>query len=118
MFKGNAVEYIGLCMEYMWGYYSHEIRTNSGAFEVAMARNSGTGSRQGAVKNRSQAYNPSTGHYVKRDTKTGQFIDVKSDGKPYKGVEKEISKVKANPSVNKKVASRAERAVIKVKNKR
>ncbi|MEP7217972.1 MAG: hypothetical protein ABI876_03600 [Bacteroidota bacterium] len=85
-----------------------------------MATNKGTGSRQGAVKDRSQVYNPSTGHYVKRDTTTGKFVDVKSDGKPYKGVRKESSQVgvKANPSVSKRVASKAERAVINVKNKK
>ncbi len=81
-----------------------------------MAINKGKGSRQGAVKERSQVYNPSTGNYVKRDTNTGRFIDVKSDGTPFKGVRKEKTKVKANPSVKKAVAKKAESAVLKIKN--
>lgn len=49
----------------------------------------GDGHRNGAVRNRSQTKTPS-GHYVKRDTKTGRFMDVKtSDKKPFKGVRKE-----------------------------
>lgn len=48
----------------------------------------GDGHRNGAVRGRSQTKTPS-GHYVKRDTKTGQFMDVKSDKKPFKGVRKE-----------------------------
>ncbi|WP_445454966.1 hypothetical protein [Flavobacterium sp. HNIBRBA15423] len=56
-----------------------------------MARNgkSGDGHRNGAVKGRSQTYNPTTGQYVKRDTRTGRFMDVKQDGTPFKGVRKE-----------------------------
>lgn len=45
--------------------------------------------RIGAVKGRSQTFNPYTERYVKRDTTTGQFIDQKSDCKPFKGVTKE-----------------------------
>ncbi|UXR86208.1 hypothetical protein [Staphylococcus felis] len=47
------------------------------------------GRRKGAVKSRSQVKNPKTNRYVKRDTKTGRFLDVKSDSKPFKGVRKE-----------------------------
>ena len=83
-----------------------------------MATNSGKDSRKGAVKNRSQIYNPSTGNYVKRDTKTGQFIDVKSDGEPVKGVRKEGISIKANPNVKKEIAKKSERAVIKIKNQK
>jgi hypothetical protein len=56
-----------------------------------MAKNgkSGDGHRNGAVKKRSQTYNPKIDRYVKRNTETGQFIDVKSDDKPFKGVTKE-----------------------------
>lgn len=47
-------------------------------------------SRRGAVKCRSQTYNPKIKSWVKRDTTTGRFIDVKtSDSKPFKGVRKE-----------------------------
>lgn len=49
----------------------------------------GDGHRKGAVRKRSQIKNPKTGKYVKRDTETGQFIDQKSDDKPFKGVRKE-----------------------------
>lgn len=53
-----------------------------------MARNSGKGSRVGSVRNRTQTKS-SNGHYVKRDAKTGVFLDVKADTKPFKGVAKE-----------------------------
>jgi hypothetical protein len=48
----------------------------------------GDGHRNGSVRERSQTQMPS-GHWVKRDTNTGQFMDVKSDGTPFKGVTKE-----------------------------
>jgi hypothetical protein len=48
----------------------------------------GDGHRVGAVKQRSQTQT-SSGHWVKRDAATGQFMDVKSDGSPFKGVTKE-----------------------------
>lgn len=56
-----------------------------------MAKNPpvGDGHRKGMVKDRSQVYNPKIDRYVKRDADTGQFMDVKSDGKPFKGVRKE-----------------------------
>ncbi|MCL1625178.1 hypothetical protein [Bacteroides caecicola] len=56
-----------------------------------MATNSpyGDGHRNGAVRGRSQTFNPKTQQYVKRDTQTGRFIDVKKDGTPFKGVRKE-----------------------------
>ena len=49
----------------------------------------GDNAGKGAVKGRSQAFNPKTQQWVKRDTKTGKFIDVKQDGTPFKGVRKE-----------------------------
>lgn len=57
-----------------------------------MAKNKpyGDNARVGSVKGRSQVYNPKTGLWVKRDTETGRFIDVKtSDCAPFKGVRKE-----------------------------
>lgn len=49
----------------------------------------GDGHRNGAVRDRSQTRTQS-GHWVKRDSETGRFIDVKtSDKKPFKGVRKE-----------------------------
>ena len=50
---------------------------------------SGDGKRNGAVQGRSQTQTPS-GHFVKRDTLTGRFMDVKTSSKtPFKGVRKE-----------------------------
>lgn len=49
----------------------------------------GDNKRIGAVKDRSQTYNPTTKQYVKRNTDNGQFMDVKQDGTPFKGVRKE-----------------------------
>lgn len=48
----------------------------------------GDNHRNGAVRKRSQTQTGS-GHWVKRDANTGQFMDVKSDGKPFKGVRRE-----------------------------
>lgn len=48
-----------------------------------MARNTGHGYRHGAVTGRTQVKTPSG--YVKRDSGTGRFMDVKSDNKPFKG---------------------------------
>jgi len=58
---------------------------------IYIAKNSPTGDnrRIGAVKGRSQTHNPQTDQWVKRDTTTGKFMDVKEDGKPFKGVRKE-----------------------------
>lgn len=81
-----------------------------------MATNSGKDSRKGAVKNRSQVFNPTTGNYIKRDTQTGKFIDVKTDGKPFKGVRKESITIKANPNVKKDTAKKSESAAIKIRN--
>ncbi len=49
----------------------------------------GDNRRFGAVCNRSQVFNPSTEKWVKRDAETGQFMAVKKDGTPFKGVRKE-----------------------------
>jgi hypothetical protein len=49
----------------------------------------GDNSRKGAVKSRSQVFNEKIDRFVKRDSETGKFMDVKSDGKPFKGVRKE-----------------------------
>ena len=49
----------------------------------------GDGHRNGAVTGRTQTQTPA-GNWVKRDTGTGRFLDVKtSDGKPFKGVRRE-----------------------------
>lgn len=49
----------------------------------------GDGRRFGAVRDRSQTYNPHTERWVKRDAGTGRFMDQKSDDKPFKGVRRE-----------------------------
>ena len=59
-----------------------------------MARNTGDEHRIGSVDERSQVKNPATGKWTKRNREegsdaAGQFMDVKSDGEPFKGVAKE-----------------------------
>jgi len=56
-----------------------------------MATNPPTGDdhRKGAVRDRSQVLNPQNDKWTKRATDTGQFIDQKKDGTPFKGVRKE-----------------------------
>nr|WP_320048796.1 hypothetical protein [uncultured Desulfuromonas sp.] len=56
-----------------------------------MAKNPpiGDGHRIGAVRDRSQTYNPQNDRWVKRDSTTGKFMDQKADGTPFKGVRKE-----------------------------
>lgn len=49
----------------------------------------GDNARKGAVKSRSQVLNPKTNLYVKRDSETGRFMDVKTSGGKFKGVRKE-----------------------------
>ena len=59
-----------------------------------MAKNTGDGSRKGAVKDRTQIENPRTSQWVERDeergsSSRGEFTNVKEDGRPFKGVAKE-----------------------------
>ena len=54
-----------------------------------MAKNTGEDFRHGEVKERSQVLNPVTEQWVKRDSNSGRFMDVKQDGTPFKGVRKE-----------------------------
>ena len=49
----------------------------------------GDGHRNGAIKDRSQVYNPKTDRWVKRDADTGRFIDQKADDKQFISVRKE-----------------------------
>ena len=56
-----------------------------------MAKNTGDGTRKGAVSGRTQVANPKTGDFVKRDDDgtgpgRGRFMDVKQDGTRFKGV--------------------------------
>ena len=52
-----------------------------------MARNSGDGYRIGAVRQRSQSWNPTTQRWTKQGS-NGRFMDQKADSKPFKGVTK------------------------------
>ena len=59
-----------------------------------MAKDTGEDSRKGAVTARTQVKNTKTGDYTKRNEAPegkdrGKFMDVKEDGKPFKGVAKE-----------------------------
>lgn len=68
--------------------YTHGIQTSQ---KSTMAKNNppGDGHRVGAVKGRSQTQTPA-GDWVKRDTSTGRFMDVKtSSPDPFKGVRRE-----------------------------
>lgn len=56
---------------------------------MAVNKPIGDSARVGAVRNRTQTYNGKTGLYVKRDRKTGRFIDVKTTGGKFKGITKE-----------------------------
>jgi hypothetical protein len=50
----------------------------------------GDGHRNGAVRDRSQVYNPKNDRWIKRDADTGQFMDQNSKpDQPFKGVRKE-----------------------------
>ena len=59
---------------------------------MAKNKTAGDNQRKGAVKTRSQTPNPITGTWSKRDDKSGKFMDVKADPKPFKGVRKEKKK--------------------------
>jgi hypothetical protein len=61
-----------------------------------MAKNTGDGFRNGAVRGRVQALNPVTGRYVKIDTTSGRIVDHKKSAGPYKGI------VERKPSSSKK----------------
>lgn len=59
-----------------------------------MAKNPpvGDNARRGAVRSRSQVFNPANHTWIKRDTETGRFMNQKKDGEPFKGVRKERQK--------------------------
>ena len=56
-----------------------------------MAKNTGSGSRIGSVTNRTQVQS-GNGNWTKRDRTSGQFIEQKQSGEPFKGVAKEVDK--------------------------
>lgn len=49
----------------------------------------GDNHRQGAVRDRSQVFNPQSERWTKRDADSGRFMDQKADPRPFKGVRKE-----------------------------
>ena len=51
----------------------------------------GDGHRIGAVRERSQ-FQRDDGHWQKRNTTNGQFMTVKDNEKPFKGVRREIGR--------------------------
>lgn len=53
-----------------------------------MATNTGRSFRLGAVRQRSQTFNPRTQSWTKRGP-DGQFMDGKADNEPFKGIRKE-----------------------------
>lgn len=59
-----------------------------------MAKNPplGDSARLGAVRDRSQVFNPQNQVWTKRDAGSGRFMDQKTDGVPFKGVRRERSK--------------------------
>ena len=58
-----------------------------------MAKNKAIGDnqRKSAAKGRSQIKNPLTGTWTKRDGRTGRFMDVEDDTKPFKGAKRDTS---------------------------
>lgn len=83
-----------------------------------MATNTGNGYRKGAVKGKTQTYNPTTGQYVKRDASTGRFEATKKDGTLFKGVTKEKLTIRINPDIPKETLAKAQRAVEAVMKRR
>lgn len=55
---------------------------------MAKNNNKSDGFLNGAIRDRSQFQHPN-GHWIKRDTATGQIKDVKHDETPFKSVRKE-----------------------------
>lgn len=55
---------------------------------MATIRKKGDSVRHGAVKKRSQVYNPGSDRFVKIDEETGLFLDMKADSAPFAGVRK------------------------------
>jgi len=56
---------------------------------MAVNKPTGDNARKGAVRDRSQVFNPQNERYVKRNDDTGRFMDVKSNHEKFKGVRKE-----------------------------
>jgi hypothetical protein len=55
---------------------------------MATNKNKTDGFLNGPIRDRSQVQHPD-GHWIKRDTETGKFLNVKHDEKPFKSVRRE-----------------------------
>jgi len=82
---------------------------------MAKNKEAGDDRRVGAVRKRSQIKNKLTGTWTKRDDKSGKFMDVKADAKPFKGVRKKAAKAAAakKPAAKKALAKKAVKRVVK-----
>ncbi len=56
---------------------------------MATVGKKGDNHRNGAVRKRSQVFNPQNERWVERNLTTGQFMNVKADDQPFKGVRRE-----------------------------
>lgn len=56
---------------------------------MATNKSYGDNHRIGAVRDRSQVYNGIIDRFIKRNSETRRFMDVKSDDKPFKGIRRE-----------------------------
>jgi hypothetical protein len=64
-------------------------RSNGEDADMATNPPKGDGHRIGAVRDRSQTYNPKNDSWTKRNDESGRFMDQKADHHPFKGVRKE-----------------------------
>lgn len=69
--------------------YAVSICAISKAKKMAGNGKTGDNRRYGYVGGRTQFQNPITGLWAKRDTQTGQIMDVKTSGGKFKGIRKE-----------------------------
>ena len=56
---------------------------------MAVNKPNGDNARVGAVRERSQTFNGKTRLFIKRDSITGRFLDVKTSGGKFKGIRRE-----------------------------
>jgi len=94
MYVSNLRRYV----EALGGTLEIAARFSDGAVtitqETATNPPKGDNRRQGEVRHRSQTFKPKTEQWVKRDTGTGRFMDVKQDGTKFKGVRREHPKAR------------------------
>jgi DNA-binding XRE family transcriptional regulator len=94
MYVSNLRRYV----EALGGTLEIAARFSDGAVTITQAESmatnppKGDNHRIGEVRHRSQTLNPKTGQWVKRDTDSGRFMDVKQDGTKFKGVRRKHPK--------------------------